>query len=107
MGRVTAFPGQLSERPPFSPQVPLDRLADLVQGLGHSQAGRMGWPTRIVIEDPADRGAIVQHNVVASRIWDEGAEVDMTDASMIGGGRLVPLDTKSIRSPFGGRRTEE
>ena len=48
--------------PFFRVQVPLDRLLDLVQRLGHPQAGRMQRSALIVVEDPAHRRAVVEHH---------------------------------------------
>ena len=55
-------PSCSSANPPFSLQVPLERLLDLVQRLGHPQPGRMQRPPLIVVEDPAHRRAIVEHH---------------------------------------------
>ena len=60
-------PSCSSANPLFRVQVPLDRLPDLVQGLGHSQPGRVEWSTLVVVENPAHRRAIVEHHT-ASRI---------------------------------------
>jgi hypothetical protein len=40
----------------------LDRFADLIQGLGHPQAGRVERSTLIVVEDAAHRRAVVEHH---------------------------------------------
>ena len=55
-------PSCSSANPLFCAQVPLDRLLDLAQGLGHPQAGRVQRPALIVIEDPAHRRARVEHH---------------------------------------------
>ena len=60
-----------SANPLFSRQVPLDRLLDLVQRLGHPHAGRMQRPTVIVIEDPTHRRAVVEDH--AARGIDHGS----------------------------------
>src|SRR3954447_20366792 len=50
--------------PFFRPQVPLERLLDLGQRLGHPQPGGVQRPPRIVVEDPPHRGAILEHHAV-------------------------------------------
>jgi hypothetical protein len=45
----------------------LDRLPDLVQRAGHSQPGRVEWTALVIVEDPANRGTVVQ-DYTASRI---------------------------------------
>ena len=57
VGRVAAL-----RTPFFLVQVPLDRLADLIQGLGHPQAGRVERSSLIVVEDATHRRAIVEHH---------------------------------------------
>ena len=45
----------------------MDRLADLIQSLGHEQAGRLERTPLVAIEDPTYSRAIVEHHG-ASRI---------------------------------------
>jgi hypothetical protein len=54
-------PSCSSANPRFRVQVPSDRLLDFAQGLGHSHAGRVQWPSLIVIEDPPHRRTRAEH----------------------------------------------
>ena len=55
-------PSCFSANPFFLVQVPLDRFADLIQGLGHPQAGRVERSTLIVVENATHRRAVVEHH---------------------------------------------
>ena len=47
-------------RPLFCPQDPTEGLPDLAQRLGHPQPRRAERPALVVVEDAADRRAVVQ-----------------------------------------------
>jgi hypothetical protein len=38
----------------------LNRLPDLVQRVGHSQSGRVKWTALVIVENPANRGTVIQ-----------------------------------------------
>ena len=52
----------LCEPPFFSSRFRWIDSLDLIQGLGHPQAGRVQRPSLIVIEDPTHRRAVVEHH---------------------------------------------
>ena len=58
--------------PFFRVQVPLDRLPDLVQRVGHPQPGRVEWTALVVVENAANRGTVVQDHVARRIILGMG-----------------------------------
>ena len=59
----------------------MDRLPDLVQRVGHSQPGRVEWTALVIVENPANRGTVVQDHV-ARRIIPVGDGSALTRASV-------------------------
>src|SRR3954454_14366741 len=58
--------------PLFRAQVPSDRLPDLAQRVGHSQPGRVEWTALVIVENPANRGTVVQDHVARRIILGGG-----------------------------------
>ena len=84
----------LREPPFFASRFRWIDSPDLVQRLGHPQAGRMERPSLIVVEDPTHRRAIVEHHG-AGRIRFGRRRVAAAAITVDGGFRIVCLRGRS------------